>query len=163
MNVECLAVTAFPQADPQNVTTGTDVLRPIAGRGVEKWVARLWNVREESGSEWLVVEVSSVIDIASGLLARVKVKSFDFDHNLHCALAEREGHSEDHVSGALQVWSGNPAAKHSRKSIFPPCLCASVRDLCIFSRRTIAARFTPEVLARLVAWDICPEVAVSVA
>ncbi len=99
VNVECLAVTAFPQADPQNVTTGTHVLRPIAGRGVEKWIARLWNVREESGSEWLVVEVSSVIDIASGLLARVKVKSFDFDHNLHCALAEREGHSGEPVHG----------------------------------------------------------------
>ncbi len=118
--------------------TRTDVPRTIAGRVVEKWVARC-------------------------LLGRVEGKSIDSDHNSHSILAERDGYSEENVSDAIQVWSGNSAAKHSRQSIFPPCLCASVRDLCIFSRRTIAARFTPEVLARLVAWDICPEVAVSVA
>jgi hypothetical protein len=42
-------------------------------KGVEKWVACLWNVREASVSEWLVVGVSSVIDVASSMLGRVEV------------------------------------------------------------------------------------------
>ncbi len=52
-------------------------------------MARLWNVREGLGSECLVAGVSSVNDVASSMLGRVELKSFDLDDNLHCALAER--------------------------------------------------------------------------
>ncbi len=57
----------------------------------------------------------------------------------------------------------NPDAKRSRNLILPPCLSASERDLCIFSRLAEAARFADFVLARLLAWNISRDVAVSVA
>ncbi len=76
------------------------------------WVARLWNVSEERGKESPVVGASSVIDFASSMLDRVKVKSFDSGHNSHCALAEREGHSECHSSQDRSFFSFRQRCLH---------------------------------------------------
>ncbi len=57
----------------------------------------------------------------------------------------------------------NPDAKRARNSILPPRLGASVRILCLFSRLAEAAWFADFVLARLLARNIGPDIAIRAA
>jgi hypothetical protein len=83
------------QCNNQRLKSSPHPIHPGHPKLTRRRVARLWNVSEERGSEWQVDGVSSAIDFASSMFGTIEVKSFDFDRNLHCALAVREGHSEN--------------------------------------------------------------------